>query len=93
MKIQALLSAAALASLITSSFASTSDIASHRRADFFAPGKHQFYAWCTSGQDRFVAQDGTSAKDAEAKLLSKQSELAGCQLSWQGRIKDSLAGE
>jgi hypothetical protein len=62
--------------------AATSDIASHTRADRFAPGKHQFYAWCANGQDRLVAQDGSSAEDARSKLASD-----GCRLAWQGRIR------
>ena len=70
--------------------AATSDIASHRRADFYAPGKHQFYAWCADGQDRLVAEKGASANDAEAKLLASQKVAGSCRLSWQGRIPSSL---
>ena len=87
MKIHALLSIAALMLSATAGMAATSDITSHQRADFYAPGKHQFYAWCTGGADRLVAQDGISAKDAEAKLSEKMTAQAGCRLSWQGRIK------
>lgn len=60
----------------------TSDIASHNRADRFAPGKHQFYAWCPDGQDRLVTQDGRSAEEARSKLGT-----LGCRLAWQGRIR------
>ena len=67
--------------------AATSDIAGHQRADFYAPGKHQFYAWCADGQDRLVAQSGASAKDAEAKLMTSQMAGSSCRLSWQGRIR------
>ena len=65
------------------SLAATSNITSTRRADFYAAGKHQFYAWCADGQDRILRQDGVSAPDAGSKLTQK---AAGCRLSWQGRI-------
>jgi hypothetical protein len=65
------------------SIAATSNITSTHRADFYAAGKHQFYAWCADGQDRIVRQDGVSAPDAGSKLAQK---TAGCRLSWQGRI-------
>jgi hypothetical protein len=71
----------------TAGIAATSDIAGHQRADFYAPGKHQFYAWCADGQDRLVAQSGVSAKDAEAKLMTSQKVATSCRLSWQGRIR------
>jgi len=62
--------------------ASTTDIASHRRTDFTAPGTHQFYMWCAEGQDRMVWQKGQSAADAMAHLGNAKA----CHLSWQGRI-------
>jgi hypothetical protein len=64
--------------------AATSDIASQRRADFYAPGKHQFYAWCSNGQDRRITQTGETAPDAQARLSQKVAE--SCRLTWQGRI-------
>ena len=79
----------AAASVILSgsaALAATSDIASHRRSDFYAPGKHQFYAWCADGQDRLVAQNGATANDAEGKLMASQKVANSCRLSWQGRI-------
>jgi len=84
MKKQIIYATAALILSGSAALAATSDIASHQRTDFYAPGKHQFYAWCADGQDRLVAQSGESAKDAETKLAQK---VAGsCRLSWQGRI-------
>lgn len=80
----------AAASVILSgsaAIAATSDITSHRRSDFYAPGKHQFYAWCADGQDRLVAQNGATASDAEGKLLASQKVADSCRLSWQGRIR------
>ena len=76
------LAAAVLALSAGTGLAATSDIASHTRADRFAPGKHQFYAWCANGQDRLVSQDGSSAEDARSKLATD-----GCRLTWQGRIR------
>ena len=83
MKKQIICTAAALILSAGPGIAATSDIASHQRADFYAPGKHQFYAWCADGQDRLVAQSGFSAGDAEVKLTQK---MASCRLAWQGRI-------
>jgi len=64
--------------------AATSDIAVHSRADRFAPGKHEFYAWCADGQDRLLAQEGRSAEEASAQLAATEK---GCRLAWQGRIR------
>ena len=76
------LAAALLALSAGAGSAATSDIASHNRADRFAPGKHQFYAWCADGQDRLIAQDGNSAEEARARLATE-----GCRLAWQGLIR------
>ena len=81
---QFLCGAAALIFSCGAGMAATSDIASHQRADFYAPGKHQFYVWCQGGQDRLVARSGLSAKDAETKILLSQK--SACRLAWQGRI-------
>ena len=86
MKIRIVLSTAALVLSTTVAMADISDIATHRRTDFYAPGKHQFYAWCSNGQDRRVAQTGDSASDAEARLLASQTVAQSCRLVWQGRI-------
>ena len=86
MKIRIVCSAAALVLSIGAATAATSDIASHRRADFYAPGKHQFYAWCSNGQDRHIAQRGQTAPDAEARLLASEKIAASCRLAWQGRV-------
>lgn len=82
MKTYAALVAALLTLSAGTGVAATSDIASHSRADRFAPGKHQFYAWCPDGQDRLVAQEGRTAEDARSRLSA-----LGCRLAWQGRIR------
>lgn len=81
MKMQAVLTALALSA--TAAFASTTDIASSRRAEFSQAGTHQFYAWCANGQDRVLRQKGSSARDAQAQLAASHE---GCRLTWQGRI-------
>jgi hypothetical protein len=86
MKNQILCATAALILSAGAAMATTSDIASHRRTDFYAPGKHQFYAWCADGQDRLVSENGISASDAEAKLAASQKVASSCRLAWQGRI-------
>jgi hypothetical protein len=86
MKIGIVCSALALVLSAGTATAATSDIASHRRADFHAAGKHQFYAWCSNGQDRRIAQTGETARDAEATLLASQKVASSCRLAWQGRI-------
>jgi hypothetical protein len=86
MRKRIIFSAAALILSAGAGVAATSDIASHQRADFYAPGKHQFYAWCADGQDRLLAQSGFSARDAETKVFASQKMANACRLAWQGRI-------
>jgi hypothetical protein len=86
MKKEILYAAASLILTGSAALAATSDIASHRRSDFYAPGKHQFYAWCADGRDRLVAQNGVTANDAEGKLMASQKVANSCHLTWQGRI-------
>jgi hypothetical protein len=45
-----LIAVAGIAMLATAGMAATSNVRSSRRTDFHAPGKHQFYVWCTTGQ-------------------------------------------
>jgi hypothetical protein len=86
---QVLAGIAGLAMFATAGVAAPSNFASSRRIDFYLPGKHQFYVWCATGQDRIAYQDGASATDAKAKLLitEKSSGMAGCRPAWQARIK------
>jgi len=73
---------AAAALCATPAFASTTDMVSGRRADYFAAGRHQFYAWCANGQDRILHQVGGSAAQAQGRLAPA---APGCVLRWQGR--------
>ena len=77
-----LLFAAAVVLCAAPAFASTSDMVSSRRADQFAAGRHQFYAWCANGQDRILHQAGASASEAQSRLAQT---TPGCVLRWQGR--------
>lgn len=83
MKTRLILTAAGLALFATASMAAPSNITSSHRADYYASGKHRFYAWCANGQDRVVYQDGASAPEARARLAGAAGP---CQLVWQGRI-------
>lgn len=90
MKIQHLLAGIAGSALFaTACMAATSNITSSHRTDYYASGKHQFYVWCATGNDRIAFQDGATAMDAQAKLAQSGVAAAqgGCQLTWQGRIK------
>lgn len=61
---------------------------SSKQADFFAPGKHQFYVWCAGGSDYMALQSGASAEDAQMRLYNdtKRSGKTTCWPVWQGRI-------
>jgi hypothetical protein len=59
--------------------------ASAKQTDFFAPGKHQFYVWCSGGKDYTATQKGKSAEDAQMKLYNAVKASA-CWPVWQGRV-------
>ncbi len=59
--------------------------ASTKQTDFFAPGKHQFYVWCSGGNDYTATQKGKSAEDAQMRLYKAVSRSA-CWPVWQGRV-------
>ena len=65
-----------------------SNITSSRQADFYAPGRHQFYMWCAGGSDYMAAQSGTSAEDAQLSLYNnaKRAGKMNCWPVWQGRL-------
>ncbi len=64
------------------------NITSSKQADFFAPGRHQFYVWCAGGSDYVAAQSGASAEDAQMRLYNeaKRAGKMNCWPVWQGRI-------
>ena len=61
---------------------------SSKQADFFAPGKHQFYVWCAGGSDYMAMRTGSSAEDAQMRLYNdnKREGKTNCWPVWQGRI-------
>jgi hypothetical protein len=64
------------------------NLASSKQTDFFAPGKHQFYVWCSGGDDYTAVQRGTNAEDAQLKLYDgvKAKGHPACWPVWQGKI-------
>lgn len=63
------------------------NLVSTRTSAYFAPGKHQFYVWCSSGKDHVAYQTGKSAEDAQNKLYeAEKASGAACWPVWQGRI-------
>ena len=63
-------------------------LTSSKQADFFAPGKHQFYVWCAGGTDYTAVESGSSAEDAQMLLYNtaKAAGKAACWPVWQGRV-------
>jgi hypothetical protein len=61
---------------------------STKQSDFFAPGKHQFYVWCSAGSDFTAIERGSSAEDAQMKLYNgvKAKGRPACWPVWQGKI-------
>lgn len=64
------------------------NFSSSKQADFFAPGRHQFYVWCAGSSDYMAAQNGASAEDAQMRLYNaaKRAGKMNCWPVWQGRI-------
>jgi hypothetical protein len=64
------------------------NLTSSKQSDFFAPGKHQFYVWCSGGADYTAVQRGFSAEDAQLKLYNgvKAKGRPACWPVWQGKI-------
>jgi heme exporter protein D len=65
-----------------------SNFATSRQSDFFAPGKHQFYVWCTGSSDYVATAAGKNAEDAQMRLYNanKAHGRATCWPVWQGRV-------
>lgn len=63
-------------------------LSSAQQTDFFAPGKHRFYVWCSTGGDYTAIERGASAEDAQLRLYNavKAQGHPTCWPVWQGRI-------
>jgi hypothetical protein len=61
---------------------------SSAQTDFYAPGKHQFYVWCSGSPDYMATATGADAEDAQMKLYdsTKASGHSTCWPVWQGRV-------
>ena len=66
-----------------------SNFTSAEQSDFFAPGTHQFYVWCTGTSDYLATANGANAEDAQMKLYdaSKAHGRSTCWPIWQGRVR------
>jgi len=81
--------AVAVGLMVTAAGVAVADsLASSKQADFFAPGKHQFYVWCGSGADYTAVEKGRSAEDAQLKLYNaiKAKGTPACWPVWQGKV-------
>jgi hypothetical protein len=74
--------------LAAASVAVADSLASNKQADFFAPGRHQFYVWCAGHADYTAVERGFSAEDAQMKLYNavKAAGHSACWPVWQGRL-------
>ncbi len=63
-------------------------LTSAKQSDFFAPGRHQFYVWCSRGADYIAVERGSSAEDAQTRLYDslKAKGRSTCWPVWQGKI-------
>ena len=64
------------------------NLASDKQSDFFAPGRHQFYVWCSDGADYTAVQRGSDAEDAQTRLYNavKAKGRSACWPVWQGKV-------
>lgn len=88
MKIRSILGATVAGLIVAAGIAVAGNFSSSHRADFFAPGTHQFYVWCAGAKDYRATESGSSASDAQMKLYDK-AKRAGhptCWPVWQGRV-------
>ncbi len=74
--------------LAVTGVAVAANFTSSHRTDFFAPGKHQFYVWCSTGGDYTAYETGSSAEDAQMRLYdsNKAQGRTTCWPVWQGRV-------
>jgi hypothetical protein len=78
-----------IVALSTAAVAEPVDIISSHASAYAAPGKHQFYVWCSNGRDHLAYQQGASGRDALTRLYDAEnaSSAAHCQPVWQGRVQ------
>jgi hypothetical protein len=74
--------------IIAAGVAVAGNFSSSHQADFFAPGTHQFYVWCSGTPDYMTVERGSSASDAQMKLYNeaKKAGKKTCWPVWQGRV-------
>jgi hypothetical protein len=75
--------------LVTAAGVAVADtLTSSKQADFFAPGRHSFYVWCSTGGDYTTIERGLSAEDAQMKLYNdvKAKGRPACWPVWQGKL-------
>jgi hypothetical protein len=89
MKITSIVGAGVAGVVIAAGVAVAGNFSSSHQTDYFAPGTHQFYVWCSGSADRMATQYGTSASDAQTRLYNefKQEGHSTCWPVWQGRLK------
>jgi hypothetical protein len=80
--------AAVGATVAVAGVAVAANFISSKQADFFAPGKHQFYVWCAGSSDYMAIESGASAEDAQMRLYddNKRVGKTKCWPVWQGRV-------
>lgn len=81
--------AVAVGLMVTAAGVAVADnLASDKQTDFFAPGRHQFYVWCSDGADYTAVQRGLSAEDAQMRLYNgvKAAGRPACWPVWQGKV-------
>ena len=82
-----LIGIAGFVAIAAAGVAVASNLTSSHTSDFYAPGKHQFYVWCSGAMDHVAYQRGISAQDAQDKLYDAQKASgANCWPVWQGRV-------
>ena len=74
--------------VIVAGVAVAGNFSSNGQADYFAPGTHQFYVWCSGTPDYTTVERGSSASDAQMKLYgeTKKAGKTTCWPVWQGRV-------
>jgi len=75
--------------LAVAGVALAANLSSSSQSDYFAPGKHEFYVWCSTGSNYMATIAGSSAADAQIRLYDKVKSQ-GKMTCWpvlQGRVQ------